>query len=58
MDKTEILRSKIDLYLSNHICTANDTITELGSLHKASYEELLRLAKKYGIDTEDKEWTE
>ena len=58
MDKVEKLRGKLDLYLSNHMCTANDTITEFGSLHKASCEELLRLARKYGIDTEEEEWTE
>ena len=57
-EKTEALRAKIDRFLSNNICTACDTLTELGNLHKADYDELLRLASKYGIDTEDEEWTE
>ena len=56
-EKEEALRTKIDRFLSNNICTACDTLTELGNLHRADYEALLRLAKKYGIDTEE-EWTE
>ena len=58
MIKEEDLRKKLDLFLLNNICSANDTITELGNLHKTDFEGLLKLASKYGIDTEEEKWTE
>ena len=55
--KAEKLREKIDRFLSNYICSACDNSAVIEHLKTASYEELLRIAKKYGIETEDSQWT-
>lgn len=49
----EKLRIKLERFLTNYICSACDNSSELERLKTASCEELLKMAKKYRISTEE-----
>jgi len=51
--KSEKLREKIERFLTNYICSACDNSETLKRLKTASYEELLKMAEKYRISTEE-----